>query len=389
MIIRNEQDMILKNFKSLLVTMVTFAFGMGIVHAQTINWTGEDYTKNFAGYYYIKCYSGNKFMAANGTNGKLVSGHTKATVFTFDYQKNDTYTNEFNLSYKENNITKYINSNKTSGMWGESPNKWNFNWVESKSGYTFNRRDSYIWLDDTHFTITYNYSKNSIAYAKTNENDDADNARVWQLISEEQVAAVYPTADLATASKIDGLKYKLISTNSYSTEYESASTSVKNMWLVKQHVDNGSTVKSFTISGLNNDNYIVEIYAKKTGAGTAKIIANGVSSDELTTNLALYRIETEAKSNAITVELNTNSSVDVSFAMKSISAEEEIAQRTSITWTPEVVAAGNYYIQHDDASSPKNYLSATNSISAVGTVYDDIENSTLFNISASTNAQFY
>ena len=350
--------------------MVTFAFGMGIAHAQTLNWTGEDYTKNFSGYYYIKCFSGNKFMAANGTNGKLVSGHTSATVFTFDYQQNDTYDNEFNISYDNNGQTNYINSNKTSGKWGTSSNKWNFNWVESKSGYTFNRRDSYIWLDDTHFTIKYNYSNNSIAYAETNANDDADDSRVWQLISVKQVEGTYPaniSKRLEAESQLTGIKYALVKGLTYSTIYDDA----ESMWLTKQHLTATST--SFTVSGINNETYILEIHAKKIGSGTAKIVANGVYSEPLTEETKLYQLEVPVTGNKITVSFDTTDEVDACFSLKAIASQDDIESRNMITWSPEEAQNGSYYLKRD-TEDYNAYLTAINSVK------DDIENSTLFGV---------
>ncbi len=367
----------IQNVKSLLAIIVASVFGVGVVHAQTLNWTGEDYTKNFSGYYYIKCFSGNKFMAANGTNGKLVSGHTNATVFTFDYQQNDTYDNEFNISYDNNGNTNYINSNKTSGKWGTSSNKWNFNWVESKSGYTFNRRDSYIWLDDTHFTITYNYSNNSIAYAETNANDYADDSRVWQLISVKQVEGTYPaniSKRLEAESQLTGIKYALVKGLTYSTIYDDA----ESMWLTKQHLTATST--SFTVTGINNETYILEIHAKKIGSGTAKIVANGVYSDPLTEETKLYQLVVPVTGNKITVSFDTTDEVDACFTLKAIASQDDIEARNMITWSPEKAISGDFYLKRDT----KEYNAY---LTAISEVKDDIENSTLFNFNCSSDGK--
>lgn len=350
--------------------MVTFAFGMGIAHAQTLNWTGEDYTKNFSGYYYIKCFSGNKFMAANGTNGKLVSGHTSATVFTFDYQQNDTYDNEFNISYTEGTTTKYINSDETSGKWGTSSNKWNFNWVESKAGYTFNRKDASLFDWNRHFSITYNPSKSPVTYEVTKDNDYEYDSRVWQLISVKQVEAVYPTnisSRLEAESQLTGIKYALVKGLTYSTIYDDA----ESMWLTKQHLTATST--SFTVSGINNETYILEIYAKKTGSGTAKIVANGVYSEPLTEETKLYQLEVPVTGNKITVSFDTTDEVDACFSLKAIASQDDIESRNMITWSPEEAQNGSYYLKRD-TEDYNAYLTAINSVK------DDIENSTLFGV---------
>lgn len=381
----------IQNVKSLLAIIVASVFGVGMVHAQTINWTGESLKENFLGNYYIKSFSSNQFLKAKNSNGTFVNvtSPTSATLFTLKYNETtynaEDYDNEFNISYTESSTKKYVYSDKTTAAWDDSDDAkkcyWNVdkNTSEEKHCYTFNHKQTYITLKFP-FVETKNFymqnSSNTVKYPSKDNVTITDASVNWQFVSEPQMAAVYPTERLASETEITGLKYALVKGNSYSTSYDAS----KNAWLMKQSLS--TTTQAFTISGVNNENYIVEIWAKKEGSGPVKIKANTGYSEELTEELKLYQVEATATSNKITVSFETTGNVDAYFSVKSLTSMDEIAGRSLITWTPEVASNGNYYLKYD-VEDPSAYLTAISKVS------DDIEKSTLFGVNFSNSTEAY
>ena len=357
----------IQNVKSLLAIIVAFMFGVSVVHAQTINWTGENYKENFMGNYYFKSYSKNYFIQANGSNGTLVSNLSSATLFTLKYKENE-YDNEFRIAYDEDNTTKYVKCGITGlsvgGTWGADAEDtfWNFNWTDSWKGYHINMK--------VVFNHTMSYSGTKISYPRTkDDNGDAGYSdRIWQLISEAQVEAVYPTQRLVEETSIAKLKYALVSGKTYSTVYDES----KSLWLLKQHFS--SSDNSFTISGLTkNETYVVEVWARKTGSGTVKLKANDAYSDVLTDALEKYQVETVATNGKITVSFDTTSDADVFFSLESLTSADEINGRSLITWTPEEATNGKFYIQRNPEEH-NVFLKATSAVT------DNIDKSTLFTL---------
>ncbi len=361
----------IQNVKSLLAIIVASVFGVGVVHAQTINWTGENWRESFAGNYYFKSYSKNTFLKANESNGTLVSPTAEPTLFTVDYH-DDGHDNTLRIAYGEN---KYVYSNRTTPDWGSngSGTYWNFNWVSEKSGYNINHKQGlsrYIMA----------YSGTTVSYPKENSSTDAqNNARVWLLISKPQMDAVYPNGRLVKETNMEDLSYSLYKNNTYSTLYDAD----KKLWLMKQHITTAS--QAFTVSGINNEEYIVEVWAKKVGTGSAKIgvgpdISHAVYSDEeLTTELSLYKFHFTPSGNLVRVYFNTDGEADVCFYFKTLTSEAEGAQRDMITWSAEQVTNNKYYIQNNTVE-PRVFLTAINTVS------ETIENSTLFDVVNSSTA---
>ena len=156
-----------------------------------VNWTSEAAGKgNFRLYHWA---TGNFLHTPGSVGSKLNSSNS--TLFTFENGSNST------ISFKENNITKYVNNNAGDGDWGTEPVVWTISstWNSSAGANMYNIYIPGSWGDERY--IQYNeadkmqYPKRGLTIFSRSETwSNSDFDRMWVFVSEAQYDSVAPSS---------------------------------------------------------------------------------------------------------------------------------------------------------------------------------------------------
>ncbi|MBQ7157550.1 MAG: hypothetical protein IJR86_07160 [Bacteroidaceae bacterium] len=219
-------------------------------------WTAETPAE---GKYYI--YEGvdapNKYLAQPG---KVVYNIKNATLFTLK----GTLSN-CTVSYDNNGTTNYIYFDKNGvANWGSTPQTLKI----IDSGWEYHYRINYRSYD------MQLQNKQLVYYKSTWGN--------WQFISEEQYNSVYP---------VDMVRTQLDNANANVGRFNISGTALDgNVWVGRCDAVAGNHNLEYAISNLENGIYVVNVLAKTTGSGAAKVVANDGESVAITDQLTSYEV---------------------------------------------------------------------------------------------------
>ena len=254
----------------------------------------------------------------------------------------------------------------------------NANGIESTL-ISFNNKSGYIgdnnkWTSSENMDIVASSGKNyyvrKTGTTKKLNCDGADkisfaigavnDKKLWNFISKEQFYAVYPAERLR----------EMLGQNNVAAEREFTSPfnvkSIGNVWYAVQS-DAGVNNK-YTITGLTNGTYVVELYAKKSTKEDATLYVNGQPLD-LSTNMESYTYNINVEDGKIEIyEESLQGAGELYLAIKSIVLEKDyVNQFVSVFRGERIISNRSYYI---NSIGGGNYITSYNTTTK--NIYDAV-----------------
>lgn len=261
-------------------------------NALQTTWTPED--KANGDFYFYNPASMSHLAFSNANTASSSKSITSANYFNINGDNGDK------ITFKNGSNTYYV----ADPNWGAATN----------NTWTFKKENKY---GENNYTIrnsaTNNYLKcggdGEITYSASEDVNCA-----WELISKEQYEAAYP------ADRIKGWlnKSTITVTRDFSNPF---STEKKTVWVVNQAAEGINN--KYTISGMENGDYVVEVYASK-GVGNvneAKVYVND-NSQVLTDVLQTYIFKVKVTDGTLVIYENAPVGAGtMSLAIKNIAKE--------------------------------------------------------------------
>ena len=248
--------------------MIYDASASGSAIASAGFWTPEAPTSG--NYFILECNDNrNKYFALPG---EIAFNIKSAALLTFQNGESTP------IYYTEDGVSKYMDFRNGEMQWTSGTRNVT---IEKAWGDNYRLKSGSYYMMVQSGELAFTQSANG----------------VWQFVSDEQYNSVYP---------VDLLKTQLGNSNVNVGRFFVSGTKLENdVWVTRYNSAAGVHNLEYVIGGLNNGTYQIVMYAKKSGDGVAKIVANDGESEELTNDLALYTVEAIVSDGSLNIYIDT------------------------------------------------------------------------------------